>query len=325
MADNTLEIADIVSEYGAFYRKGSDNTKNLISLQKQETVTPSYATPIVTDDTVYRAPQTYMSEIVQAFQEKFTDKGVLTFKPNDIPTYKLKIDTSFYPDQLEETYLGFLTRITEADRAKWPFIKWFLEVHVLSQAKHDMETKAYGKGVYVAPTAGTAGTTAQSMNGLSKLITDGLAGTITPHSLMQPVSLTSAFSASTAFDGIEEFVDNFDDVLEGKPMLIGLEPKALRWYFRDKRNTHGGDTNYDDNKAYTVDGMPNVKFAPMPSLAGTGIIFATPESNYIHITPKKKMNPIRVESSKREVSVLGDWREGLGFLFNELVYVHKPA
>ena len=63
----------------------------------------------------------------------------------------------------------------------------------------------------------------------------------------------------------------------------------------------------------------------MPSLAGTGVIFATPKSNYIHITPKKKMNPIKVESAKREVSVLADWREGLGFLFNELVYAYKPV
>ena len=37
------------------------------------------------------------------------------------------------------------------------------------------------------------------------------------------------------------------------------------------------------------------------------------------------MNPIKVESAKREVSVLADWREGLGFLFNELVYAYKPV
>ena len=325
MADNTIQVADIVSEYGAYYIPGGANEKNLLSLQKQRTVTPSYATPIVTDATIYRAPQTYMSEIVQAFQEKFTDKGALTFKPNDIPTYKLKVDTSFYPDTLEETYLGFLTNIKEADRAKLPFVKWFLEVHVLKQIKHDMETKVYGKGVYVTPTSGSAGPAVNSMNGLDKLIIDGLAGTITPHSLMQAVALSSPYAAATAFDGIEEFVDNFDDVLEGVPMIIGLEPKFLRWYFRDKRNTHGGDTNYEDGKAYTVDGMPNVKFAPMPSLAGTGIIFATPEDNFIHITPKQKMKPIKVESAKREVSVLGDWREGLGFLYNELVYAYKPA
>lgn len=42
-------------------------------------------------------------------------------------------------------------------------------------------------------------------------------------------------------------------------------------------------------------------------------------------SPKKKMNPIKVESTKRSVAVMADWREGLGFLFNELVYAHKPV
>ncbi|WP_028890866.1 hypothetical protein [Tenacibaculum sp. 47A_GOM-205m] len=325
MADNTLQVADIVSEYGAYYIPGSANEKQLISLQKQQTKTPSYATPIVSDATVYRAPQTYMSEVIQPFQSKFTDKGQLTVKPNDIPTYKMKIDTGFYPDELEETYLGFLTKVAEADRAKWPFVKWFLEVHILEQKKHDLETQAYGKGVYVAPTPGTAGAASTCMNGLVKLIDDGIAGTVTPHSLMNPVVLSAAVSSSNAFDMIEEFVDNFDTEIEDEPIIIGLEPSLLKWYLRDKRNTHGADTNYTENKAYKVDFMDNVELAPMPSLKGTGIIFGTTKKNFVHITPKKKMNPIRIEGAKREVSVMGDWREGLGFLFNELVYAYKPV
>ena len=107
-------------------------------------------------------------------------------------------------------------------------------------------------------------------------------------------------------------------------MILGCDPKILRWYFKDKRDTHGGDSNYSDKNALRIDGFDNVKWAPMPSLIGTGIMFATPTKNFVHIRPKKKMNPIRVESSKRTVSVMADWREGLGFLFNELVYVYHP-
>jgi hypothetical protein len=319
-----LEIADIVSEYGEFYIPGSANTKNLISLQKQKTVTPSYATPIVTDATIYRAPQTYMSEVVQAFQKNFTEKGTITFKPNDIPLYKLKIDLSLYPDELEETYLGFLTNIAEADRSNWPLIKWLLEVHVLEQRKEDMEKKVYGKGVYAAPTNGTASTAASSMNGIIKLITDGLAGTITPHSLMNAVALTAPFAEATAFDGVEEFADNFEDVLDDVPMVIGMPTKWLKWYLRDKRNIHGTDVNYKDGM-YTVDFADNLQLVGLPSMAGTDTIFATPKKNFIHLSPKTKMNPIKVESAKRVVDILGDWREGLGFLYNELVYVYQKV
>jgi hypothetical protein len=33
----------------------------------------------------------------------------------------------------------------------------------------------------------------------------------------------------------------------------------------------------------------------------------------------------KVEESKREVSLMLDWYEGIGFGYNELVYAFKPA
>ena len=325
MSDTSITIEDIVSEYGAFYIPGGANQNNLIRLQKQPTVTTAFATPIITDATVYRAPQAYMDEIIQPWQSKYTAKGGITFKPNDIPTFKIKIDTEFSPDVLEESYLGFMTQLSEADRAKWPFVKWFMEVYVLEQQKEDLENQAYGKGKYVAPTDGTPGSAITSMDGLVTLIAGGIAGNRTAHSLINSVALTNPISRSTAFDGIEEFIENIDELLLNKPMTLGCDPKVARWYFKDRRDTLGANANYSDGNAKRIDDYENVQWAPMPSLAGTGVVFATPTKNFVHIRPKKAMNPIRTESSKRQVAVMADWREGLGFLFNELVYAYKPA
>lgn len=325
MAETQITIADIVSDYGAYYIPGNANTNNLIRLQKQPTVTTGFATPIITDATIYRAPQAYMDEIIQPWQSQYTAKGGITFKPNDLPTYKIKIDTGFAPDILEESYLGFFTQLSEADRAKWPFVKWFIEVYILEQQKEDLENQAYGKGVYVAPTPGTAGAAKDSMNGLVKLIDDGIAGTNTAHSLINAVALSNPITRATAFDGIEEFVENIDELLLSKKMILGCDPKVARWYFKDRRDTLGANANYNDKNAKRIDDYENVEWAPMPSLAGTGIVFATPKKNFVHIRPKKLMNPIKVESAKRMVDVMADWREGLGFLFNELVYAYKPS
>jgi hypothetical protein len=323
--ETNIDIQDILDEYGAYYIPGGANVNNLIRLQKQPTKTTNYATPIITDATVYRAPQAYMQEIIQPWQQKYTAKGGIKFHANDINTYKIKIDTSFSPDILEESYLGFFTQLSQADRAKWPFVRWFVEVYVLEQQKEDLETQAYGKGVYVAPTPGTPGAAKDSMDGLEKLIDDGIAGVKTPHSLINPVGLSSPIDRNTAFDGVEEFMENIDELLLSRPMLLACDPKLARWYFKDKRDTHGGDSNYTDQNSRRIDGYENIQWAPMPSLSGTGILFATPKKNYVHIRPKKKMNPIKIESAKREVAVMADWREGLGFLFNELVYAYKPA
>lgn len=324
MPDTAINIEDIKTDYGNYYIPGGANSNNLIRLQKQPTVTAEHATPIITDATVYRAPQAFMNEIIQPWQSKYTAKGGITFKPNDISTFKIKIDTEFSPDILEESYLGFFTQLSEADRSKWPFIKWFVEIYVLAQQKEDLENQAYGKGVYVAPTDGVPGTAKETMDGIVKILEDGIAGVKTPHSLINQVALTAEMSKTTALDGVEEFFENIDELLLSKKFIIGCDPKIPRWYFRDKRDTHGGHSNYDDKNAKRIDDYENAIWAPMPSLAGTGIMFATPEKNFVHIRPKKKMNPIKVESAKRNVAVMADWREGLGFLFNQLVYVYKP-
>lgn len=324
MAETDITITDIVTDYGAYYKDGGQNQKDLIRLQKQPSITPGYATPIVTDDTIYRAPQAFMDEIVQPWQSGYTPKGGITFKPNDIPTYKMKIDTAFHPDVLEESYLGFMADPSQgnSDRAKWPFVKWFVEVYVLEQYKDDLENKVYGKGIYAAPTPGTAGAAVGSMNGLSKIITDGLVGDMTA------VSVTSPLARSTAFDGIEEIFETIeaaDPLIFDKECVLGCDPQIARWYIKDRRDTLGGNTNENDTKKMVIDGYENVKWCPMPSLRGTGELFVTPKKNFVHITPKKKMRPIKVESAKREVAVMADWREGFGFLFNELVYSHRPA
>ncbi|WP_370398397.1 hypothetical protein [Tenacibaculum dicentrarchi] len=322
---DTITITDIVTSYGAHYIPGQGKVSELIRLQKQPTFTTGYATPIISDATIYRAPQAYMDELIQPWQGDFTAKGGVVFKPNDIPTFKIKIDSSFQPDILEESYLGFMTQIAVADRSKWPFVKWFIEVYVLEQQKEDLENQAYGKGVYKEPVKGVPGSAKDTMDGIEKLIDDGIAGTKTAHSLINAVALSTSFSRSTAFDGIEEFIENIDEKLLNKPMTLGCDPKIARWYFKDRRDTLGANANYSDKNAKRIDDYENVNWAPMPSLAGTGLIFATPTKNFVHIRPKKQMNPIKVESGKRTVDVMADWREGLGFLFNELVYAYKPT
>ena len=61
-----------------------------------------------------------------------------------------------------------------------------MEQEVLPQLHEDMEMLAYFKGVYVAPTPGTAGNAADVMDGLKTIITTGLTGD------MNTVTLTDA-------------------------------------------------------------------------------------------------------------------------------------
>jgi hypothetical protein len=310
---------DIVAAFGAYYINEGQDMNRLKTVLRQPTVTPDAALPIIHDGEVYRFSNVIFQEIVQQFQKAFTAKGDLTFKPNEIRLRNLKIDLSLYPDDVKGSWLGFLGSVTEQERANWPIVRYMLESQVVPQLKADLETKAYFKGVYVAPTAGTPGTTAGSLDGIKKLLDDGIA-----NASMVPVTLSAAVTDANIFDMVEEFVLGIDPVLDAVPMSVYMSVRNVKAYLRDKRNTHGTDVNYQAGKI-TIDFADNVKIVGLPSMAGSPYIWATPDENFLYLRRVNGMSEPKVESAKREVFLMLDWWEGLGFGYNPLVYVYKPA
>ncbi|RSC96048.1 hypothetical protein [Tenacibaculum singaporense] len=310
----SITTTDLKAQFGAHYIPEGQNESRLLSALRQKTVTTTYAKPLIYDGDTYRFSNVVLGEIVQQFQKKFTPKGDIEFKPNEIVLRNIKIDLSLYPDDVKASWLGFLESVNEQDRAKWPIVRYMIENEVIPQLKSDLETKGYFKGSYVAPTDGVAGTTAGAIDGVKKLLDAGIAD-----SSMQNVALSAAVTASNAFDLVEEFVDNFDSLLDGVKMRVYMDPKILRWYHRDKRNTHGTDVNYNPDKP-VVD-FTNVELVGLPSMAGENYLWATPVDNFLYIRRVNGMKKPKVEESKREVFLMTDWWEGLGFGHNELVYV----
>ncbi len=309
----SIEKANIVAQFGDYYLPEGQNESRLLSAIRQKSVTTSHAKPIIHDGDVYRFSNVKLSEIVQGFQKEFTAKGAATFEPNEIRLRNLKIDLSLYPDDVKGSWLGFLASLEEQERANWPIVRYLLEKEVVPAIPHDLETQAYFKGVYSAPTPGTATTTSAVMDGLKTIITTGLAGD------MNTVALTDAVTPANAFDRVEEFVDGLSDLLDkGVKFKAYMDPKIVRWYYRDKRNTHGSDVNYDP--ANPMIDFANVQIVGLPSMAGEKMMWATPEDNFLYIRKVNGMSKPKVEESKREVFLMLDWWEGLGFGYDELVY-----
>ncbi|WP_444671267.1 hypothetical protein [Flavobacterium columnare] len=316
-----INTTNLVTAFGDFYLNEGQNMDRLKSAIRQPAVTPSYAVPIVTESDVYRTANTKLGQIVQQFQKQFTAKGDITFEPNEIRLRNIKIDLSLYPDDVKGKWLGFLSSLTDQERANWPIVRYLLEKEVVPQIPHDMESLAYWGGSYVAPTAGTAGQPGQVLDGLKKLIDAGLTA-----NTMKPIALSAVPTTANIFEMIEEFASNVlasNAALSGVKMRIYMSPSWLRAYFRDKRNTHGTDVNYSITGIQIVDFMPNIELVALPSMEGSNYIWATPVDNFVHLRKVNGMATPRVEESKREVFLMLDWWEGLGFLHNELVFVYK--
>lgn len=309
----SIDASQIVTDFGGYYINEGQNMTRLTSALRQRAETPTFARPIITENDVYRSANSSLSEIVQGFQKAFTAKGAVTFQPNEIPLRNIKIDISIYPDDLKGNWLGFLTSLTDQERKNWPIVRYLAEKHVAERIPHDLETQAYFKGAYVAPTPGTATSASAVMDGLKTIITAGLAGN------MNTVTLTNAVTEANAFERVEEFVEGLSELTDkGVRCKVYMSKKILRWYLRDKRNTHGQDVNYNGDSV-TVD-FTDVQLVGLASMAGENMFWATPDENFVYIRKVNGMSTPKIEESKREVFLMLDWWEAIGFDYDELVY-----
>lgn len=314
-----MDISEIISAFGAYYLNAGQNMSRIKGMLTQGLVTPSICTGIVTDDTVYQMGQLTIDSIVQSFQKGWTPKNAAAITPNEIRNYRFKVDEAIWPDDIEGTWLHFLKGLGDVDRKNWPLIRFLIEhpeQGYIAKINSDMELKEYGKGVYVAPTPGTASTTGAGMNGLIKLLQTGV-DALTINSID-----IETLDKATIFDQVELFVDGIAELYQHVSMDICMSPAWAKAYLRDKRVQGFYQIPSDKSIDLGIDFSPqNIK--ALPSLSGTDVIFATPKSNLIHLTGKSadKTN-IKIESYRREVSFFCDWREGLGFGMDAAVWTN---
>ncbi|MFC7669299.1 hypothetical protein ACFQT0_19520 [Hymenobacter humi] len=133
-----MNIADIITEYGNYYRDGGQNVQRLLRRPYISSQTEALFGLLPTDDTSYQMAQTRLSRILQPFQKGWTPLGTLTATPILLQQFPFKVDLEETPDQLEATWLGFLAD-NNLDRAQWPFVRYLVEEHVYSQMDEDYE------------------------------------------------------------------------------------------------------------------------------------------------------------------------------------------
>lgn len=320
-----MDISAIIAEFGAYYEQAGQNKARILAMLSQGEVTPGYCTPVKTDDTIYRLGKVTMGNIVQSFQIGWTPKKNAAFTPNELRLYKLKVDDEIDPDNIEDTWLGFLASAA-VSRKEWPIVKYLIEhpeAGYLAAIARDMETLCYGKGVYVAPTQNVAGITQNSMNGFIVALQNGVnAETINSINI-------GALDKDTIFDQVELFTDGISEIYQNVNMNVFMSPKWAKYYHRDKRaqGFYSFASEAEVNKLSGKIDFTPLNVTALPSLSGTDVIFATPKANFLHLTKKgQNKNKINIEESKRSVFFMADWWEGIGFGMDAAVWTNlQPA
>lgn len=317
-----LNIADLVADYGAYYKPGSDNQKNLRIMLYQPAETASFFQPRPTEDTIWRGTLASVTRVLQPFQKGFTPIGDTKFEPNHFPLYKLKIDAQEYPDDLEASFVGFLAG-ADANRANWPFVAWWIQTLLIPKSKEDYETAEAFGGVYAAPNAGVAGAAGTAMNGLKKVINDYNTGGRT--------NFGNGAVAMGAIPGddadfctyVEEFVASLRPDVRMKLDYVFMSKSLELKYKRGKRKKYGVYFNMVESQGlYTIEDFPNVSVKGLLSHEGSSMIWATLAANRINPQKRASLSDTMIvkEFSARQISAYTDWWDALNFEVPELLF-----
>jgi hypothetical protein len=310
----TITATDVVTEWGALYRQQGQTMNDIQTKLMQKSVTASYFPTRLTENTILEKVSAEFARVLQRFQKGFTPIGGTTFEPLKIPLYKIKIDLQETPDDLEESWLGFLAD-SSLKRQDWPFIKWYL-MNALIQADKDLELNEIYYGVVGSITPGTATAAGATLQGIKKQI-NVLDGAGKLNKIIMGAVPTDAVDF---VDYVEEMFESTDRLLRNEISEIFMEQdkeNLFRDGMRIKYNTYYnqvGDNDITKLRNY------NVRLVGLPSMTGSDKIWYTPSWNR-QAGFKKPGNAgiFQVENVDRTVKAYTDYFKGFGFWIGEYV------
>lgn len=271
----------------------------------------------VEDKVILQAENT--TEMLQPYQEEFTEKGQVQRLGRNLTTELYKIDLKESPRKYaKNNYFAHLRRMQTNDPYYFiPYEGWVVE-GILNRWSHDLATSVMWTGQKAAVTAGTAGAAADVVNGYLKIIADLVtATTITPIT-------TAAMTNTNTVDVIEAFVDSILTTpgAANATWYIHTAKSTITKYQRSYRAQHGQNIHAANFGIQQVEGYDNVFLVPEAGMPADALVMAK-EGN-LHVGDGGPPSFI-VEKHLRQYYILVDGRIGFEFADVRELYVNQLA
>lgn len=319
----TISVSELISEFGTYI---GTNQKDILQKLVQKTFSQNFMTTKASRDLEYRAAQAVIDDVVQGFQKAWTTKGTPEFTPISISQRRHKVDLEFYPDEVFESWLGFLTD-EKTDRKTWPISRYIIEQLLVPKVNDNRELKLIAKGDYEAVVAGTAQATGKSMDGFCTILKDKYTEGTSNINFFNDAStfISGGPTSSNIVTFLETFVDWIDELYQGIEMPIFVSNAWYRAYMRKYRNLYGSNADFMKEDARSVVDFSLNRLQPLPSMAGENVMFCTPKPNFIRlINQNEGASNINLENVDRKIKVYADWHESVGFGIEEAIFAYVP-
>lgn len=223
-------------------------------------------------DNTYSAPNASPTELLQAYQYQFTPKGDVALDAVENKLQKIKIDIILTADDLEKFWDTYMIEWHEIGRdpMDWSFPRYLYENVYLPKIMEEMNKNAWS-GSFLAPTAGTAGLSVNSVDGYATKI----AAAVTASDLTEYA--TGAWVDNTIVNQLETWCDALPIPYRDQPGDILMSNTLAKKYYRDHRDKFGTGNGVagNENTELRVE-MTQKRIRPINAMEGSNRIIFSP-------------------------------------------------
>jgi hypothetical protein len=304
-----INATQVKEELGAYLRT---NNKELRPMIYNEAQASRYMKKVVKVQGRYPAGHTVTSNVVQGFKSVWSPIGETKFVANDLIDYHQKVNYPIVPANILGSWYAEMYEEKKTPAEK-PISQYIIEKELKPKVISNVDY-LIGNGVYDADDLETFG---KSMNGLKKILADGVASSTKP---MFKIPL-DALHDNNIVDQVEKFEREIPDKVEGSITKIYMSSKNKKRYIQDYRNLYGSTTDYTKG-ATLVTYTGEREIVGLRCLNGSDVIFATPDENFLQLN-NDITTPIitDVQVQDYEVKVFMEWWMGVAFWINQMVLV----
>lgn len=249
--------------------------------------------------------------VIQGFKNVWNELGSTTIKVNELTAFHQKVNFPIVPSDIEHSWLAEMDEEDQSLENK-SISKYIVENELKQTVTQDLDDLSIN-GVYDANDLETFG---KSMNGLSKVITDGKANTVNPMYKIQLATLTDT--------NIVDQVTKFERAIPKKMR------KFIKYIFMSTDNAERYAINYEDKfGANTLikegDGFKTrlgKRIIIGLDQLEDDTIFTTPEGNMLQLIDKFDAPTVTdIQKADYKLKIFMEFWLGYGFWVNQWVFV----
>jgi hypothetical protein len=326
-----MNIQELKDAFGAYFRNEGQGLKDFHSSFFQPIVTERYFGSRPTLNTQERKVKTGIGQVLRKWQKAITAEESLEMLPRSIDLQKLSYEVRDTPDEIEDSYAGFMSSPDSNDKRTWTIVQYIINELMLNKGRQEMELNEIYKGVASPIVPGTANPPGENFDGLeflmNNLITDGKISPVqgpttwdeNPKNMV--AELKEWVSLVKASDNEARLLleSNQIDYVFMSPHLV----ERLAEGVFEKYSINYNAANIDIMKTPLEVRLPfsNLTAVGLPSMAGRERVFMSPKNNRAAFIkrPISEGAP-HIQEQGREVVIFSDYWKGIGFWHPEYVY-----